>query len=586
MEDLIASAQAELNHTISRQSASLEEAVEEYKRRYKIHPPPNFDKWYSLAKANNIQFIDEYDTIHQLLLPFWSLTPAKIRGRAQEALGFNNFLMRISIRSGSIASVEGAEEWQQASTSKMIQPYLKYLPNMDLAFNVHDEPRVVLQHDDLTRLVEYALNKAHPAALAQKSPRNSFSPKPADLNDGKSAPESRITRFNVFAHQPTWTHSRQSCSPDSPARSLQENAADDIAAYATSEIEFVSNKTAFTDICNSPSLRSTYGFFDRPNAFNIVHDLFPIFSQSKVSSFQDLIYPSPWYWVDKVPYERYQDYAWNKKENKLYWRGSTTGGFSRNGGWRRQHRQNIVKTVNGLDEAIILDNVTFEGSSRWRTRSISKSELSPLMDVLFTHVGQCDDGDCAAQREAFEIAPNAMQQGAWRYKYLLDMDGNAFSGRFYAFLKSHSLIFKMAVFREWHDEWIKPWVHYIPLSLRGKEYFEAVRYFDQEERGRVQAIEVAEQGRDWAGKVLRNVDMELWLFRLLLEYGRVIDDDREKIGFAWPGSGNVGPAVDAAVPAGAGAGGAVAAGGGGAAGSGRAAPGGGAAGSVPLGSGT
>jgi hypothetical protein len=33
---------------------------------------------------------------------------------------------------------------------------------------------------------------------------------------------------------------------------------------------------------------------------------------------------------------------------------------------------------------------------------------------------------------------------------------------------------------------------------------------------------------------LRNVDFEVWFFRLLLEYGRVVDDRREEIGFPGP----------------------------------------------------
>ena len=263
-----------------------------------------------------------------------------------------------------------------------------------------------------------------------------------------------------------------------------------------------------------------------------MHDLFPVFSQSKISSFQDLVYPSPWYWANKVPYVERQDYEWPKKESKLYWRGSTTGGYSRNGGWRRQHRQHVVAAVNADDAALTLESATDRGETRWRVHQAPKSRLSQLFDVLFSHVGQCDDGDCQAQRQAFTVAPTAKQEGAWRYKYLLDVDGNAFSGRFYAFLRSHSLPFKMALFREWHDEWIRPWAHYVPLSLEATEYYEAVRYFDQEEQGRAQAIQLAEAGRDWANKVLRNQDMEVWFFRLMLEYGRLVDDDRENIGFA------------------------------------------------------
>ncbi len=43
--------------------------------------------------------------------------------------------------------------------------------------------------------------------------------------------------------------------------------------------------------------------------------------------------------------------------------------------------------------------------------------------------------------------------------------------------------------------------------------------------------EIAEAGREWAGKVLRKEDMEIFMFRLLLEWGRLTDDDRDEIGF-------------------------------------------------------
>lgn len=43
--------------------------------------------------------------------------------------------------------------------------------------------------------------------------------------------------------------------------------------------------------------------------------------------------------------------------------------------------------------------------------------------------------------------------------------------------------------------------------------------------------EIAEAGRAWAGKVLRKEDMEIYMFRLLLEWGRLTDDKRDEIGF-------------------------------------------------------
>jgi hypothetical protein len=42
---------------------------------------------------------------------------------------------------------------------------------------------------------------------------------------------------------------------------------------------------------------------------------------------------------------------------------------------------------------------------------------------------------------------------------------------------------------------------------------------------------VAERSREWARRGLRNEDLEVWMFRLLLEYGRVVDDERESVGY-------------------------------------------------------
>ncbi|KAI6090388.1 glycosyltransferase family 90 protein [Hypoxylon rubiginosum] len=544
MWHLITSAEKEHEATLGRQSKALKDAVAEYRRRYGIPPPPNFDKWFEFAKAKDVQLVDEFDMVHESLTPFWGLRPATIRARAKEALGFDNALLGIQIRGGKITHIQGGGEWQREATAGMMGKFLKWLPDMDLCFNLHDESRVIVPHDDLARLVKRARDVNMPAANMQASPRNEFTSKPKGLNDGTRFDESKLTRFNVFAHQPTWTHSRLSCPPESPSRGLEEDEKkDDISKYGLGELGFIYNITAMSDICYSPSLSSTFGFFDRPNAYNIVHDLFPIFSQSKISSYSDILYPSPWYWYEKVSYDEAKDMPWATKEDKLYWRGSTTGGFSRNGGWRRQHRQRFVQKINAIDSAKILTNSKGDGTT-WETKVVPRGDFKDIIDVYFSGVGQCDPGDCAAQKEFFTVKGHAEQQDAWRYKYLLDIDGNAFSGRFYAFLKSRSLVYKWAIFREWHLEWLKPWAHYIPLSLQGDDWLEAVRFFGDGALGKNEAERLANQQREWANKVLRHEDMEVWFFRLLLEYGRVVDDDRANIGFA-VGSA---PAAAAAAP--------------------------------------
>ncbi|KAI1111572.1 hypothetical protein F5Y14DRAFT_307831 [Nemania sp. NC0429] len=532
MQFLIAEAEKELEATKAKQSTTLAQAVAEYRRRYGIPPPPNFNKWFEFAQAKGVQLIDEFDMVHESITPFWGLKPATIRERAAEALGFDNALLGVQIRGGKITHMDGGADWQREATSGMMGTFLKWLPDMDLCFNLHDESRVVVPHDDMARLVRRAKEVNMPAANAAANPKNAFTEKPKGLNDGTRFEESKLTRFNVFAHQPTWTHSRMSCSPDSPSRALEEDErTDDVSRYGLGELGFVYNVSAMSDICNSPSLGSTFGFFDRPNAYNVVHDLFPVFSQSKISSYADILYPSPWYWYEKVRYDESQDVAWEQKKGRLYWRGSTTGGFSRNGGWRRQHRQRFVQKINAVDNATILARAGSGRKEKWETQAVPRGDYRHLMDVYFSGVGQCDPGDCVAQKEFFNIKGHAEQHDAWGYKYLLDIDGNAFSGRFYAFLRSRSLTYKWAVFREWHLEWLKPWAHYIPLSLQGDDWVEAVRYFADRDEGTAEAERLANQQRDWADKVLRHEDMEVWFFRLLLEYGRVIDDNRASIGY-------------------------------------------------------
>lgn len=517
---LLAEKEAEHQKIVSKQSKSLQEAVAEYRRRCGIPPPPNFDKWYEFAKTRGVVMIDEYDTIQETLTPFWAFSPATIRGRAREALGHpDNNLIGALIRKGAVTKIDGAwNDWQKNATRDMMKSFIQWLPDMDLPFNVHDEPRVVIPSSDLDRMVAKAQKTKARVGDASETLRNSWSATPKDMSDGSKLEDVKFTRFNVFAHQNVWTHSRMSCPPESPARILEDGPKEDnIASYTDSPLGFITNKTAFSDICQSPSLRETFGFFERPNAYNIVHDLFPIFSQSKLSSYADILYPSPWYWAGKVTYNETREVNWEKKTDRLYWRGSTTGGFSRAGGWRRQHRQKIVSDLNSRGNVKILENKARSGSQDWQMSTAARSSFRRLFDVFFTSVGQCDPEDCEAQKQFFSIKDGVDQQGAWQYKYLLDIDGNAFSGRFYAFLASKSLPFKMAIFREWHEEWLKPWVHYVPLSLRGDEWVETVRFFDKEKTGQHEAEKMAYAGREWSKKVLRNQDLEVWFFRLLLE---------------------------------------------------------------------
>ncbi|KAI1268915.1 hypothetical protein F5Y18DRAFT_423145 [Xylariaceae sp. FL1019] len=530
---LIAETEDSWHKTRERQSKTLKEAVREYRRRYQMPPPPNFDRWYEFAKSYGTPLIDEFDSIHDMLTPFWGVDPSIIRARTVETLGYvdQNQLWGLQIRNGSVSYTE------DGILPRMIEGFVKWLPDMDLAFNGRDEPRVVLPNGDLEQLVERALNKAMPRAKAIRRPINSFTNMTDRLKD--KFEKSYRTRFFQTDKVPLWQASKISCGVDTAVGNVSGQGVDDVSSYSVGPLNFVRNATAASDICNSPSLQSSHGYFVKANPVKISHDLVPVFSPSKISSYADILIPEPYYYVHSG-YKEEDDTNWSEKNDTIYWRGSTTGGYSTNGEWKHQHRQRMVRALNfTIDgEGVILERKQIGAGAGWRAKTVSRSNYIGLSDVGFTDMIQCDHMDCEKQRQEYSIKAWEARSTAFKHRHLLDIDGNAFSGRFYEFLRSKSLVYKVGIFREWHQDWLWPWVHYIPLSFRfddgdsgGSDWLETIRFFTSDPVGRKEAKRLTALKREWAVDTLGKKQMEVWLFRLLLEYGRLIDDNRQSIGF-------------------------------------------------------
>lgn len=150
---------------------------------------------------------------------------------------------------------------------------------------------------------------------------------------------------------------------------------------------------------------------------------------------------------------------------------------------------------------------------------------------------------CEQMRKELPKAPSMNFEELSSYKYLLDVDGNTFSGRSLDFYRAHSLAIRGATFLDWQTERMFPWLHFVPLSLSYNELWSILLYFQGGEgilpgveAHEEQAEMIAEEGSDWAEKVLRLEDMKVYWVRLLLEYGRVIRDDREALGYDGDGT--------------------------------------------------
>jgi len=245
---------------------------------------------------------------------------------------------------------------------------------------------------------------------------------------------------------------------------------------------------------------------------------------------------------ERYVYDASRDLPWEQKEDKMFWRGITSGGVQVKDSWRNLHRHRLVLLSNSTELA-----VTGKKIMVMDPKTLKLTEWDPVefaerhMDVGFPGLIWCvPDTNCGWLYEYLSIVSQTKLTDNFVYKYLIDVDGHSFSGRWHAFLKSKSLGFKATIFREFHDSRLVPWRHFIPMDNRYDDYYSLMTYFMGDEklgmpRHEEMAKKIADQGREYAEKVLRREDLEVYMLRLLLEYGRLLDDNRETIGYAGDG---------------------------------------------------
>ena len=326
---------------------SLEAAVAEYQSRYGIPPPPHFDKWYDFATSRGSLIIDDFGQIHNDLLPFWGMKPAKIRQMTEHMLErpWTEIAgLRISNGTTHIGPhVPPTHRWMLEGTAEMINTFAEWLPDMDLAFNINDESRVAIpwtEMEDLKRganLARRQLNETRnlqpfSASTLQSWQGNFMEAEPlypADMPSEYFSEASVVSSFKRYGSI--------ACSPGSLARTYtwwnKKSFCHDCAS-PHSLGPFLANWTLSGSLCHQPDIANLHGFHLSPSAFKPTRRPFPIFSQSKIPTFSDIIFPSPWNYKDKVVYDASRDMAFSEKENTLFWRGATSEGFSLGGVWQ------------------------------------------------------------------------------------------------------------------------------------------------------------------------------------------------------------------------------------------------------------
>ncbi|EDU44203.1 conserved hypothetical protein [Pyrenophora tritici-repentis Pt-1C-BFP] len=443
-----------------------------------------------------------------------------------------------------------AEAWMMDTATTMIQQFAEHLPDMDLAFNLHDESRVAVPYERL----QDALDHPQPYPTPEPArPAKEFSADRAkkwlDIDRVRTDPHFFEDARIKSSYE---TYGSVACSPNSRARKERHwntKTFCHTCTQAHSIGAFVANWTLSSDPCHQPDIANLHGMHLSPSSLMGTHDIVPVFSQSRAPGYIDIRYPSPWNYADKTKYgfdEKYPDAPFQEKTDVLFWRGTTTEGVTTHGTWRGMLRQRLVHLVNNETsrQPILLAKPNHSGQFEYmmkRTADI-KRYLETKIDIrLIGPIARCAGQDCPDQTREFGFGDPIEFRKHWHYRYLMDTDGAGFSTRFIPFLQSNSVVFKAALFREWYEGRLTAWKHFVPVDLRLHDVFSSLAYFGGygvEERnkrmmdGQIKAAEkIARDGKVWTEKVLRKEDMEVYMFRLLLEWGRLTDDRRTEVGF-------------------------------------------------------
>ena len=382
------------------------------------------------------------------------------------------------------------------------------LPDMEITINGLAEPRVIVPNDQLEHLIR-TCPRVDPTATDEQQR------KPLEIMD--------------LAKNKSWQIGTRSCPENSPSRSI-------LLPAEEKGLQFIRNVTQSKDVCEAPEAAMSHAMFLAPDSLKVTDTLVPMFSHGKPSSSQDILYPSPDY-IDgyqKGKYNETEDPLWENKINQLYWTGSDTGGYATRDNWRHFHRQRFVDRVtNSKNEISILQRVKsgrFGKSTRWEEHKQTMASLSDLVHVHFSSMSFCAEDACSEEEQALPVGKGEERSAGYGSKFLFDVDGNGRTERYYRLLGSRSTVFKQTMYTEWHDDRIVPWVHYVPVSLGMGELPEILNFMAKDQQGQVIAKNIADAGREWQQTALREADMDLAFLRILLEYARLISDERDQSG--------------------------------------------------------
>ncbi|GAA5999999.1 hypothetical protein JCM10207_006007 [Rhodosporidiobolus poonsookiae] len=511
---LIRQAKKEWKAKVGRQSTNLNEAITEYKRRYGRRPPKGFADWYFHAKANDFVMVDEFDLMMRQIEPFLAIKPSTMVARHDKIQFDKDFWIQDKVFTvelkGHGAHVEAHGPMKNVNERteqmlKLLKNIAKNLPDMNVTFTGHDVPWVVLSGENRERHMQRAKAGQLLSDTEADDPLDDWS------YDG-------------------WA---QICPPNSPIRrvpSFDDRMKSGHIYSEPKQRSYIKDHVQAMDVCTHPETQLIHGFTAWPGPR--AGHLYPVFVSTTTSMHSDLLIPP----IDQYDRRKGLDPEWERKKyNKVVWRGTTTGAdlnLEHMRKWSQRPRLCRLPFHQGSITLPYAASDTPEGLGPVTTFTARAQALAQQwFDFKFLEAPkQCDDpAVCKAFENEFLWDDFMEQEEQNEYKYVIDVDGNGWSGRFHRLMSTNSLVLKSTIFPEWYSDMIQPWLHYVPIQTDLSDLWTTMAFFmgDEEGKGAHDEIarELAQAGKEWTEKHWRWEDMEIYMWRLLLEYSRIIGRD-------------------------------------------------------------
>jgi len=510
-------------------SMTFKETVAKYRRNYGRNPPPGFRDWYRFARDKNVHNVDDFEQIMDDLRPFWGVEPSVLRSLAAHMSEVDDHgIAGIHIRDKKIWKLTNHNDgWRAPTFARMVAPFVEFLPDMDIAMNNLDQPRLVVPWDDMQALLakEVASRRILPEAPAEWTKNMT-----GFLKENDTSPIITDPKFFRAPGEQYMLIAKEACPPGSPARDGDVTLGPADSLYKDPSGGFITNFNRSSDLCTiGPEIQDKHGFLFAPSTIIASKSLLPIFGECKVNVNSDILFPANMYYAEDERYEynSLNDLDWDDKKDSMIWRGVTSGGTNTAENWKRMHRQRLVlftnSTIMADKEVRIMSQNPSKPGAYSNFEHFKPSEFAKeYTDVGFTEPLACYP-NCDFYNDVWTYKNMTTLSQQFESKFVIDVDGHSFSGRWHAFIQSKSLGIKSTIFREWHDSRLFAWRHFVPLDNRYDELYSILTYFiglgspssagkqgePYVQRHDLEGRKLGRQGKEWASKVLRREDLEV-----------------------------------------------------------------------------